>query len=149
MAMPKTELGATVEAVCGRDSEMSVRNITRAEVAEILNPQAIEVESLSKWLGMTREEVAQTTGRSVRTVARWRPEAADHSEARGEAAVALRQMGRLRFLLEDLVGESEARRWLRSPNKAFAGEAPIDLLTNGRLGRVVAVLEALADGGAY
>jgi uncharacterized protein (DUF2384 family) len=128
---------------------MGVHEITRADVSEILNPRPVEIDSLSSWLGMTREEVAQATGRSVRTVSRWRLEAADHAEARGDAAVALRQLGRLRYLLEDLVGESESRRWLRTPNKAFAGEAPIDLLTTRRLDKVVAVLEALADGGVY
>lgn len=128
---------------------MAVREMTRQEVAEILNPRQVEVDALSLWLGMTREEIAEATGRSVRTVSRWRPDAADHAQARGEAAVILRRLGRLQYLLDDLVGRDEAHRWLRSPNKAFTGEAPIDLITSGRLERVVSVLEALADGGLY
>lgn len=128
---------------------MRTAKITRDEVAGILNPQPLDVGDLSDWLGLSRAEVARITGRSVRTVARWRREAADHSEARGEAAVTLRRLARLQYLLEDLVGRDEAQRWMRSPNRAFHGEAPIDLLLVGRLDEVVAILEVLADGGAH
>jgi uncharacterized protein (DUF2384 family) len=128
---------------------MKTREMTREDVAEILNPQSVDVDALAQGLGMSRAEIAETTGRSVRTVARWREGAADRVRARGGAAVALRRLGRLEYLLEDLVGPDEARRWLRSPNKAFSGEAPIDLLRKGRLGEVIGVLEVLADGGLY
>ena len=42
-----------------------------------------------------------------------------------------------------------AVNWLQTPNAGFRGEAPIDLLMSGRIDVVIAVLEALADGGAY
>ncbi|MDO9108539.1 MAG: DUF2384 domain-containing protein, partial [Coriobacteriia bacterium] len=67
----------------------------------------------------------------------------------GDAARSLRRLARVQYLLGDLTDSAEARRWLRAASPALRGEAPIDLLEDGRVEEVIAVLEALADGGEY
>jgi uncharacterized protein (DUF2384 family) len=57
-------------------------------------------------------------------------------------------LGRIKFLLEDLMPQDAAVKWLQTPNAGFRGEAPIDLMMSGRAEAVIAVLEALCDGGA-
>ncbi len=106
-----------------------------------------DIDDMRDWLGLTQEEVAKSVRRSRRTVARWSPTAPDHTEARGETASEVRKLGRLKFILEDLVDRQEAQRWLRVPNREFNGEAPIDLILSRRIDRVIAALQAFAEGG--
>lgn len=112
---------------------------------EILSPQALDVSSLKNALGLTIDELAAATGRSPRSAARWIA-AEGALPATGEPARALRRLAHLKFLLGDVIGQKRGSEWLRTPNPGFRGEAPIDLVTSGRMEDVVSVLEVLADG---
>ncbi len=105
------------------------------------------IDEIRDWLGLTQDEVGRAVKRSRRTVARWSASAPDHSEARGDTAFQVRKLARLKLILEDLVEEQEARQWLRVPNREFNGEAPLDLVLSSRIDRVIAALEAFAEGG--
>lgn len=48
--------------------------------------------------------------------------------------------------MADVIGPSHGSQWLRNPNPAFRGEAPVDLITSGRIEDVISILEVLADG---
>jgi len=115
----------------------------------VLESAPLDVDDLRTWLGLTQSEIGTIVGRDRRSVARWTQAEGGKTVARGEAARALRRLARVQFLLADLADASEAQRWLRAPSAAFRGESPIDLLEDGRVNEVVAVLETLADGGEY
>lgn len=112
---------------------------------QIISPEPLSVPALKIALGLTIEEFAAAAGRSPRSAARWI--AAESAQpATGEAARALRRLAHLEFLLADVVGAERGSEWLRNPNPGFRGEAPLDLVTSGRIEDVVSVLEVLADG---
>jgi uncharacterized protein (DUF2384 family) len=112
---------------------------------EILSPEALDVPSLKDALGLTIEELAAAAGRSPRSAARWI--AAEVAQPlTGSSARALRRLAHLEFLLADVIGKERGKAWLRTPNPGFRGEAPVDLLTSGRVEDVISVLEVLSDG---
>jgi uncharacterized protein (DUF2384 family) len=112
---------------------------------EIINPEPLSASALKAVLGLTIEELAAATGRSARSVARW-VAAESARPATGDAARALRRLAHLEFLLADVIGSERGSAWLRTPNQGFRGEAPLDLVTSGRIEDVISVLEVLADG---
>jgi uncharacterized protein (DUF2384 family) len=114
----------------------------------LLHPEPIRVGELRRRLGLTQGEFAAAVGRSRRTVVRWQ-DASDGVHPSGPSGSALRRLARVAFLLGGLTTEAEARRWLRTPNQVMKGEAPIDLITAGRVEEVVGWLAMLADGGSY
>ncbi len=113
---------------------------------EILNPETLSVGALKDRLGFTARELGAAAGRSARSAARWLS-AEEALPAHGGTALAVRRLVYLDTLLSDVIGADRGRGWLRAPNPGFRGEAPIDLITSGRLQEVIAVLELLADGG--
>ena len=124
--------------------------IATERLARVLNPEPCDLESLRTWFGITQAELAAVLGRSPRTVARWKAASENEpTKASAEIARSVRLLGRVKFLLEDLMPRDAAVAWLQAPNVGFRGEAPIDLLMSGRMEIVIAVLEALADGGSY
>ena len=112
---------------------------------EIISPEPLSVPALKAALGLTIEEFAAATDRSPRSAARWIA-AESALPQTGEAARALRRLAYLEFLLADVIGAQRGGEWLRTPNRGFRGEAPLDLITSGRVEDVVSVLEVLADG---
>jgi len=122
--------------------------LAEERLARLLDPEPYDVESLRSWFRMTQPEIAAALGRSPRTIARWKAaSASEPTRASAEIARAVRMLARVRFLLDDLMPHDAALRWLQTANPGFRGEAPVDLLMTGRTDEVIAVLEALADGG--
>lgn len=129
---------------------MSAATVAEERLARVLDPEPCDIETLRAWFGMTQAELAAAIGRSPRTIARWKASnAGEPTRASAEIARSVRLLGRVKYLLEDLMPRDAAVRWLQTPNAGFRGEAPVDLLMSGRVEGVIAVLEALADGGAY
>ena len=127
-------------------SSVRTREQLTDRVSDIVGSAPPDIEEMRRWLGLTQEELADAVGRSRRTVARWNPAAPDHTVARGRTARTLRQLHRIQFLLDEIVGRDVALVWLRSPNRGFRGQAPLDLILEGRSNELIAALEALADG---
>jgi hypothetical protein len=126
---------------------IAVANTNRyPEAAEILNPEPLDVGALKARLGFTAQELGAAASRSGRSAARW-ISAEEALPTRGATGLAIRRLAYLEALLSDVIGADRGPGWLRAPNPGFRGEAPIDLITSGRLSEVVAVLELLADGG--
>ena len=124
---------------------MDRRRVYPLSSEEIINPQLLGAPGLKAALGLTVEEFGATVGRSPRSAARWLAE--EHAEpASGPVARSLRRLAHLEFLLIDVIGRDRGAEWLRRPNPGFRGEAPLDLMTSGRMEEVIAVLETLADG---
>ena len=113
---------------------------------EILSPEQFDITQAKLRLGLTNAEVGAIAGRSPRSAARWLS-AESVLPHQGESARAIRRLAYMDVLLRDLVGNQGASEWLRTPNPGFRGEAPVDLMTSGRIEAVIDVLELLADGG--
>jgi putative toxin-antitoxin system antitoxin component (TIGR02293 family) len=87
-----------------------------------LPPSAFE--RLREQLDLASDALARLTGVSTRTLARRKkqdaPLAPDTSER-------LLRIARLYEIATDvLMGEAEARRWLKAPNAALGGQSPLD-----------------------
>ncbi len=112
---------------------------------QILSPEPLDAADLKDRLGFTTQEFALAVGRSPRSAARWLA-GESAPPISGDAAFALRRLAHLQFLLAEVISADRTSHWLRTPNPGFRGEAPLDLITSGRLEYVAAVLETLADG---
>jgi hypothetical protein len=55
----------------------------------------------------------------------------------------------LRWLLETEVGQDASRQWLRTPNAALRGQAPLDVLLAGDRDRVLGLVVSLGEGGLF
>ena len=121
-------------------------------VPQVVAPPAApdtELDAIRRVFGVTQAEIATMLGTTPRTVSRWRSNSAAHVAPRAAAARSLRELGRLRWLLETEVGEDASERWLRAPNPALRGQAPIDALLAGERDRVVGLVVALGEGGLF
>ncbi len=84
------------------------------------------LQAVLRWLGLTDEEASASLGVPKRTLARRKAEGARLKAAESERVLRL---ARVATLAEQALGSLEnAQKWLRSPNTALAGEAPLSLL---------------------
>lgn len=111
-------------------------------VSPVLGVSAsVKVEIVRQKLGISQEELARVTGYSTRSIAGW--------EAGRPVSVSARQKltetDRLRSALAQIVGADHLGQWLRTPNPAFEGQTPIQLIERGesdRLWRMVHQINA-------
>lgn len=111
-----------------------------------LGADAADIAGLCAVLGITQTSLARVLGTTPRTVTRWKR---GQSEPHAATARRLRELARLRWLMETLVDPGGSRRWMHSPNEALRGRAPVDLLEEGRIETVVGLLEAVGEGGLF
>jgi len=86
---------------------------------------AAAVESLTRTLGVSQSELAATLGIPERTLARRKREGMLTSEESAKLVRLARVVGRAHEVFEDF---DAALNWLKSPNAALAGAAPLTLL---------------------
>ena len=86
---------------------------------------AAAVESLTRTLGVSQSELAATLGIPERTLARRKREGMLTSEESAKLVRLARAVGRAKEVFEDL---DAALNWLKSPNAALSGVAPLSLL---------------------
>jgi|GraSoiStandDraft_9_1057307.scaffolds.fasta_scaffold383437_1 transcriptional regulator with XRE-family HTH domain len=101
------------------------------------------LERLEEKAGLSYEDIARIVGASPRSISRW---------ARGDADPRSRSRDRLletAAVVTELSGvltPDAAHVWLFTPNPFLDFDRPIDLVTDGQYRRVLAAIEALADG---
>jgi transcriptional regulator with XRE-family HTH domain len=101
------------------------------------------LERLEEKAGLTYEDIARVVGSSPRSISRW---------ARGDADPRSRSRDRLletSAVVNELSGvltPEAAHVWLFTPNPFLDFDRPIDLVSAGQYRRVLAAIEALADG---
>ena len=86
---------------------------------------AAAVESLTRMVGVSQSELAATLGIPERTLARRKREGMLTSEESAKLVRLARVVGRAHEVFEDL---NAALNWLKSPNAALSGAAPLSLL---------------------
>ena len=92
---------------------------------------------------LSREDVARIVGASVRTVARW---ASGTNTPKGASRDRLLQLAAVAQQLSKTMSPDAASAWLHEPNPLLSNQRPIDLVTQGRYGEVLDLIDSIADG---
>jgi hypothetical protein len=107
------------------------------------------IESVCATLGISQAQLARALGTTPRTVSRWKTTSTPHVEPNYEHGRALRDFGRIVWLLGELWGPHNAAAWMRSPNSVLGGRAALDVLMDGDYEKVLGLLECHAEGGLF
>jgi DNA-binding transcriptional regulator YiaG len=95
---------------------------------------------LREHFGLTQTELAHAIDVSLRTVQNW--------EKAGAASKPrqLRDLEELWIILKESMKSADIPEWLRSPNDAFSGQSPIDLLRDGKTRDIIVEFRRLQAG---
>jgi putative toxin-antitoxin system antitoxin component (TIGR02293 family) len=121
------------------DSPIKLMELTRRGL-----PSGI-LATLAADLGMQRTRVAKVLGISERTLSR---RITSHAKLTAEESDRTVRLARVLASAKETLGTMDkASRWLQTPNRALAGEAPFDLLdTDAGVQSVETVLGRIAYG---
>lgn len=102
----------------------------------------LDVAGLREELGLTRRLFARLTGYSERALADWEG-GRELSEPSRQRMVEMQrlQAGLARVMQPDFIG-----RWLQSPNDAFGGLKPIEVVERGEIDRLWKMIHQLESG---
>jgi transcriptional regulator with XRE-family HTH domain len=116
------------------------------QVAKILDLRpsrkpVIDIGTIRNQLGLTQEQFATTLKVNPRTIQNW------------EAGVGLSQLEKraadiaeFADILNDYISRDKQNDWLRTPNEAFGGRTPLDLLVSGRVRDAIVEFRRLQAG---
>jgi DNA-binding transcriptional regulator YiaG len=94
--------------------------------------RTIQVRGVRNRLGVSQEELARITGYSVRAIAGWEA----GKKLSGPALQKVAETERLRAALAEIVPPAELGAWMRTPNSAFEGQSPIQVIERGEADRI-------------
>ena len=105
-------------------------------------PKAMSVRAIREQLGLTQVLFARLSGLSARTVADWE---------RGKIPAAakaqrLTEIQRLQRALAQVMRPDFIGPWLRTPNEAFSGLKPIEVIERGEVDRIWRMIYELESG---
>lgn len=112
--------------------------------ASILGPasSAATLANVRQHLGVTRSKFSRITGLSERTLA-----SVEGGKQIGEAGLRrLREIDRLRERLARVMKSEFIPQWLETPNDAFGGLKPIEVLERGEIDRIWTLLFHVESG---
>jgi DNA-binding transcriptional regulator YiaG len=101
----------------------------------------IKVTVLRSQLGLSQAELARVTGYSLRAIAGWESGKPLSASARQKMIEA----HRLREALAQIVRPDRLGLWMRTPNPAFEGQTPIQVIERGesdRLWRMIVQIDS-------
>lgn len=102
-----------------------------------------KVDSVTNSLALTQDDVGRLIGASPRAVSRWKSgESTPHRSTRKR----LFELAYVAERLSRVLKPDHANAWMFSRNPLLAGEAPATLIERGEFEKVLALIEALADG---
>ncbi|MBI1830355.1 MAG: DUF2384 domain-containing protein [Planctomycetes bacterium] len=106
--------------------------------------KAVRVSIIRGLFGVSQDELSRITGYSVRAIASW--------EAGTKLSQAARQKlvetDRLRTALTEIVPPAELGMWMRTPNPAFEGQSPIQVIERGEIDRIWRMIIQIDSGVA-
>ena len=106
---------------------------SKKAVTKFLNKGSrLHVATVRKTLGLSQVEFSRVTGYSLRSVAGWEGGKALSDSARQK----LVETDRLRAALGELLLPQELGEWMRTPNSAFEGQTPIQVVESGEADRL-------------
>jgi putative toxin-antitoxin system antitoxin component (TIGR02293 family) len=109
----------------------------------ILEPLPKRLRRAVQQTDLDQTDIARLLGANPRTVARWLN---DQSEPRPEARRRLLEVVAVLEHLSLVLKPQAAHDWLFSPNGTLEHHKPVDLLAEGHFRRVLATIDALAEG---
>jgi DNA-binding transcriptional regulator YiaG len=95
-----------------------------------IGPKSVTVVRES--FGVTQEEFGRVMGYSTRSVAAWEGGLGLSDSARQKLVETIR----LQAALAKIVPEKELGEWMRNPNPAFEGQAPLQIIERGESDRI-------------
>jgi hypothetical protein len=104
---------------------------------------AERVDRVVKGLDLSPADIAEIVGASSRSVRRWM---AGDAEPQRQALQRLLELTTVMTALAGVIRPDDAHLWLFTPNRLLDYATPAALLANGEWRRVIALIEALADG---
>lgn len=115
--------------------------VTAREVLEG-SPHRVKVRELRQALGVSRRVFSRLTGFSERAVADWEAGKAFSEPTRQRMVEMQRlQQGLARVMKPEYLGE-----WLQTPNDAFDGLKPIEVVERGAIDRLWRMIYRLESG---
>lgn len=106
--------------------------------------ESLDVSALRHTLGLTQKQIALALGVSERTIQYWEdPGSSTYGEKR------IRDLIELHQTLSDYIKPDEIKIWLTSPNEAFEGKPPLDLILAGYTRDVLLEFRRLQTGEPF
>jgi hypothetical protein len=99
---------------------------------------------LRSGLGLDRKAFSRLTGYSERAIAGWEAGAAMSAASRQRLA----EIGRLQDALSRVVKPAAIADWLKTPNRAFGGLKPLEVIERGEVDRIWRMVFDLESGVA-
>jgi DNA-binding transcriptional regulator YiaG len=100
------------------------------------------VEEVRRKLGLTRKVFSRLTGYSERAIASW--EAGGNPDEPGLRRI--RETERFQTKLAEVVRPEEIPQWLDTPNDAFGGLKPLEVIERGEIDRLWNMIYYLESG---
>jgi DNA-binding transcriptional regulator YiaG len=100
------------------------------------------VRTVREGLGLTQNSFARLTGYSVRTIAQWEA-GKPPSDAKHQRLV---EVERLQQALRSIIRPSFVGPWLETPNDAFGGLKPLEVIERGEVDRIWRMIYELEAG---
>lgn len=104
---------------------------------------ATRVNSLSRTLALTQEDVGRLLNASPRAVSRWKAGESVPQKLTRQRLLELVYVG---DQLAKVLRSEDANLWIFSPNELLDGDSPAERIERGDFKSVLAVIEALAEG---
>jgi transcriptional regulator with XRE-family HTH domain len=127
-----------------RRTKLLAGSVTKTPHAGLANVQrpTIAVKALRQKLGLNRKQFARLTAASERAVAAWESDQPISPVSRK----SLRESERLCEALERIIKADYVGAWLDTPNDAFAGLKPLDLIERGEVDRLWRMIFEVESG---
>lgn len=104
--------------------------------------QAPQVRQLREQLGLTRKVFSRLAGYSERIIAEW--EAGKAPSGAGRQRIL--ELARLERSLSSVMKSEFVPDWLQSPNDAFGGLKPLEVIERGEIDRIWRMIYQLESG---
>lgn len=102
----------------------------------------LDAARIRRELGMTRKDFARMTGYSERSVAAW--EGGEEPSSKG--LQRLNEVKRLKDALADVMKAEFIAGWLQTPNDAFGGLKPLEVIERGETDQIWRMIYYLESG---
>jgi hypothetical protein len=102
----------------------------------------VDVAALRRTLGLTRKLFSRLTGYSERALAKWEGQEALAAASRQR----MREIQRLQQALASVMKPEFVGTWLQTPNDAFGGLKPIEVVERGGVDRLWWMIHELESG---
>jgi len=116
----------------------------RAYFPKLPTGRDVTVLGVRNHLGFSQEEMARVTGYSVRAIAGWEA----GKKLSGPARQKIVETERLSAALAEIMPPGDLGEWMRTPNPAFEGQTPIQVIERGQTDRIWRMIIQIDSGVA-